>query len=389
MSEITTTRPRLVTLPFVLVAVASLAYFTADGVLIPTVPLFVKGPLAGGDVAVGVAAGAFPVAAFLLRPLTGRLGDRRGRRLLLVVGAGLFGISVLAYELAESVPVLVAFRVLTGMGEAFFFVGAAAAISDLAPPDRRGEALSYFSLSLYAGIGLGPLIGEAAIRGADFTLVWALTAVIAGVALVLALPVPETRPEMDAALPRGMHRLFHPRGLLPGSALFASVLGMAGFFAFASLYARQLGLKDSRPVFLLFSAVVLLVRSLGAKIPDRIGVRRAARGALVLDALGLVIVASWREPLGLYLGTTVFALGASLAFPALMAMAVGSAPEAERGLVVATVTAFVDLAFMGPLVLGFVADSFGYAGSFLAAAAIATIGFVLLFTPAAISRTER
>jgi MFS family permease len=384
---VTEPRPRLVTRPFVLVGLASLAYFTADGVLIPTVPLYVERALRGGDVAAGVAVGAFSLTALVLRPLSGRLGDRRGRRLLLLMGAGLFGLSVLGYSLADSTWLLTVFRLITGAGEAFFFVGAAAAIADLSPPERRGEALSFFSLSLYAGIGLGPVIGEAAIRGRDFGLVWVLGAALAGLAVLLSWPVPETRPPADRAV--GKQPLVHPMGLLPGSALFASVVGMAGYFAFLPLYADEVGLSSSRQVFVLFSVVVLLVRSVGARIPDRVGVRQTSRGALLLDAAGLAIVALWRDPAGVYVGTVVFALGVSLAFPALMAMAVGSVPPAHRGAVVGTVTAFVDLAFAGPILLGVVADAFGYPGSFLASALVALAGFALLFTRRAVSRTAR
>ncbi|HYH28300.1 MAG TPA: MFS transporter [Actinomycetota bacterium] len=390
MADRTTGRPRLLTPAFLFIAFSSLAYFTADGLLIPAVPLLVAGPLGGDDVAVGIAAGVFPVSALLLRPFTGRLGDRRGRRLLMLTGASLFALSVAAYAFARSVAWLIPMRMLTGAGEAFFFVGAAAAISDLAPPERRAEALSFFSLSLYTGIGIGPLIGEALIEGGrGFTATWLTGAAIALLAVALAVPVPETRPEVDASV-RTRRYVVHPAGLLPGSALFASVLGMSGFFAFTALYARRdLGLSDSRAVFLLFSAVVILVRALGARIPDRIGVRRAALGALGLDALGLTILAVWTSPLGLYAGVVVFAFGVSLAFPALMAMAISGAPEAERASAVGTVTAFVDLAFTGPLILGVVADAWGYPGAFAAGAAIAAVGFLLLFSPAAVRRTAR
>jgi hypothetical protein len=63
--------PTLWTPPFVLLALASLAYFTAAGMLIPALPRYVAGPLGGGDVAVGVVFGIFSVSAVLLRPAAG------------------------------------------------------------------------------------------------------------------------------------------------------------------------------------------------------------------------------------------------------------------------------------------------------------------------------
>src|SRR5918996_1383032 len=169
MTAPTGTRRRLITPAFITVGIASLAYFTADGLLLPAVPLYVEGPLGGGDVAVGFSVGAFSVTALLLRPWAGRLGDRRGRRLLMMFGGAAVAVSVAGYVAATSVPLMVSFRLVTGLGEAFFFTGAASAINDLAPEARRGEAVSFFSLALYIGIGVGPLIGEALIDAGGFT----------------------------------------------------------------------------------------------------------------------------------------------------------------------------------------------------------------------------
>ena len=79
-------RDRLVTPAFVLISLATLAYFVAVGVVLPVLPLYVRGPLGGGDVSVGVTVGAFSVTALLVRPWAGRLADRRGRRLPMLIG---------------------------------------------------------------------------------------------------------------------------------------------------------------------------------------------------------------------------------------------------------------------------------------------------------------
>jgi MFS family permease len=183
-----TARPTLLTPAFVTVTLACLAYFTGDGVLVPAVPRYVEGPLGAGNVAIGLVVGAFSLSAFFLRPWVGGLGDRWGRRPLMLVGAALFAASVLAYPLASSPAVLAALRLLTGAGEAFF-------VFDLAPVERRGEAMSVASLALYVGIGLGPLIGELAIERVGFVAAWVLAATAALTALVMALRVPDTRPQ--------------------------------------------------------------------------------------------------------------------------------------------------------------------------------------------------
>jgi MFS family permease len=372
-------RPKLLTQTFLLVALATLAYFIADGILLPTVPLYVEGPLGGGSVAVGIVVGAFSISALLLRPWAGRLSDRRGRRLLMLAGASIFAFSVLGYHLADSIPAMIVMRAITGAGEALFFVGAASAISDLAPDERRGEALSFFSLALYAGIGVGPILGEAAIDGTDFTLVWFAAAGIGLVAVLLGFPVPDTRPEWSASIAPA--RLVHRAAILPGTVLLSVLVGMSGFFAFVPLYVTEIGLRGSRTVFLTFSVVVILIRSFGAKIPDRMGSYRSSQAALVLSAAGLLVVGSWEHAVGLFLGTIVFAVGVALATPALMSLAIGTAPPTERGWVIGTFTAFIDLGFgLGPIILGGVAASLGFRGTFLTGAGAAAAGLLLLLS---------
>lgn len=356
---------------------STFAYFVSVGALIPTLPLFVEGPLGGGDVAVGFAIGAFSLAAVLFRPLVGRISDARGRRVLMIIGGSIVGVSVLAYMLADSLTVLLPLRFVSGLGEAAFYVGAASVINDLAPDERRGEALSYFSLALFGGLGVGPIIGEWVLGPAGFDGAWIVAGVAALLAAALGFRVPDTRPEVTGEPPA--RRLVHPAGLVPGIVLASNIWGLAGFTTFVPLYALDIGLSGSRLVFAFYSIVVLVVRSAGARIPDRFGARRSVRVALCTTALGFVVMSLWAEPVGLYVGAALFALGHSLVFPALMTMAIGSAPPTERGAVVGTFTAFFDLAFgLGAVTLGVVAALVGYRGLFLTAAVIALGGLSVL-----------
>src|SRR6185436_17873174 len=81
------TRERLVTPAFIRLTLADVAYFTATGVAIYTLPLWVTGPVGSDKSGAGLAFGAFAVSALILRPFAGRLADTKGRRPLLVGGA--------------------------------------------------------------------------------------------------------------------------------------------------------------------------------------------------------------------------------------------------------------------------------------------------------------
>lgn len=373
------TPPRLLTPSLLLLLAITFAYFVGVAAMLPVFPLFIKGPLDGTDAEVGVAAGAFGLAAVAVRPFAGRLGDRRGRRTLIVSGTALVGVAVAGYSLAQSLLPLVLLRLLSGAGEALFFTGSATAVNDLAPPARRGEAVSMFSVALYGGLAIGPLAGEALLRAAGFTPVWISAAAVSLAAAVLAVRLPDTRPEGTAESPPGA--LVHRKGLVTGAVMAASVWGFAGFASFVPLYAPSVGLEGTRFVFALYSGIILAVRFFGARIPDRAGAMRTARVSLGVTTAGLGVIAAVPTLGGLVGGVVVFALGQSLAFPALMSLTVDSVPPAERASVIGTFTAFIDIGFgLGPLTLGAVAEAAGYRGAFAAGSAVAAAGLALLAT---------
>jgi predicted MFS family arabinose efflux permease len=368
---------RLFTRAFGILSAATLAYFVADGLTLPTAPRFAAGPLGADSVGVGLSIGAFSVTALLLRPWTGQLSDRYGRRPMILVGSALLTAALVLHLVAVNLPIFVVARLLMGAAEAFVFVAAFAAAADLAPEDRQGEALSYFSLTLYLGIGIGPPIGETILAAWGFNAVWVTAAGIAVLAGLLALGVPDTRATNDRE-PEPM-RLLHPRAILPGLVLLAGGWGMAGYFAFVSLYALHLGLEGAAPFLSVYAAVVIGLRVLGAKLPDRIGARRLSSLAMLVAAVGLLVIGLWGEPTGLLVGTALFATGVAFMFPALSLLVVSSVPDSERGAALGTYTAFLDVAFgLGPVAFGLVVGSWGYGASFLTGAAVAVAGAALL-----------
>jgi MFS family permease len=367
---------------FVALAIATLAFFVAGGIVLPVASLYAKGPLGTDAAGVGVALGSFSIAALVMRPFVGWASDRFGRRPLLIGGSAVTVVALLLHLPATSVPLFVAVRALLGVGEAFFFVAALAAAADLAPANRRGEAISFLSLSLYLGLAIGPVIGETVLRLTSYAGVWLLAAVVAGVAAGLSWITPETAPRaadpgMAAQSRRG--RLIHPAGIFPGLLIMSGIWGMGGFLAFLPLHAVKLGLNGAGPALALFAGVVVALRILGARLPDRLGAARLSGAALAVSAIGLAILGLAPGIGGLLLGTAVFAVGVAFTFPALMSLAVSRVPPAERGSVVGTASAFLDLAFgIAPASLGLIADASGYPGAFLVSAIIAAGGSLLL-----------
>jgi MFS family permease len=330
---------------------------------------------------VGVGVGAFTVTALLLRPFSGRLGDRRGRQVGIALGAITHTFAVAGLIAATSLVHVVALRLATGIAEAFFFVGVATAVQDMAPDDRRGEAANLFSLSLFVGLAVGPLIGEPLLDRFGFDGAFAFAACAAGFGALVAITIPDTRVSTDGTFVPG--RLVHRAALRPGLILGCAIWGLASFNTFVPLYALQLGLGGSRMVFLVNSSTIMLLRSVGARLPDQLGPLRTARAAMFCTPTGLAVMGLWHAVPGLFVGAVLLAVGQALAFPGLMTIAVNNAPATERGAVMGTFTAFFDLSFgAGALVLGTVAHAVGFNGAFLVASGVASLGLLqMLLVP--------
>ena len=79
---------------------------------------------------------------------------------------------------------------------------------------------------------------------------------------------------------------------MPGVVLFLGLCGLAGFAELVPLYVEDIGLDNSSLIFLLYGVLILVVRIVGAKLPDRLGSRKAGSLALVGSATGLAVIAT-------------------------------------------------------------------------------------------------
>src|SRR4051794_10754658 len=389
----------LFTPAFVALTLSDLAYFIAGGALIGVTPFFVTGPLGEGVATVGLAVGAFSLTTLVLRPLAGRWADRHGRRPLLIGGAASFALLVLGHLLVTDLAWLVVLRLLLGAAEALYVVAGFAALADLAPPGRAGEALSYNSLALYVGIATGPVIGQALLRWGGFPLVWAgaggLLAgaaplappgagappagagVLLAVAALLAARVPETLE--PAAGPSPPAPLIHPAALVPGLGLCIGVAVVGGFLAFASLHAARLGLDLWSTVLGLFGLIVVACRILFATLPDRVPPLGLAAAALAASGAGPALIAAVPAAWSLFAGAALLAIGTAFLTPAVFAAIFSRVPPSQRGSAAGTASLFIDLGLGGgPVVLGLVAARSGIPAAFLTAAGLAAAGVVLL-----------
>ncbi len=368
----------MITKPFVLVTTTALALFVYIGVMTPLLPRLIEEQLGGNEIDIGLNLAAFSIAAVLIRPRLGRFGERHGLRSTMVLGSLLAAAATSACVLVNTRWGLLPLRGLQGVGEAAVFVGAATSISDLAPPGRGAEAASYFSVAIFGGLGIGPVIGESVIGRDRFDAGLLTAAAFAVLAALLAMLTPagvrhhhhETAPG-----PR-FHRAAIPSGLV----LALGVGGFVTFTAFMPEYSISIGLSGSKWVFATYAAVCLLIRVVAATVPDRIGHARSVTIALSFMLAGLAMLFLFPWPVGVFASTVIAAIGISFQYPSLMAMVIDTVPEHERVRAISTFTMFFEIGTAcGALILGTLADLTSKRSAFLGGAVFCAVGLVVLW----------
>ncbi len=156
-------------------------------------------------------------ATFMLPAAT--LGDRIGRRRMMLLGIGVFTAASVASALSQSAGALIAARAVQGVGAAAIMPLSLTLLAAAVPASRRPMAIGIWGGISGLGVALGPVIGGAVVEGVSWQAIFWLNVPVALVALpLIAVAVRESR---DAP------RRLDPVGtVLLGGAVFLGVWGI-------------------------------------------------------------------------------------------------------------------------------------------------------------------
>jgi MFS family permease len=328
------------------------------------VPKFATVSLGAGPREVGALAACPTIAAVLGAPLCGRWLDRGGHRAALISGTVVLAASVSAFGYLHTIgPLAYALRVLHGVGNLLIVGGSAVYVTRLVKPEHRGRA---FGTAGAASLMMNAAATSATERLAD-SFGWGIAYEVAGGACAFGLGVALTQPNVP---PRRENPIcatepFEPRRRRAGFATLAAGAGFGMLVTFTQPYALSLGATHVASLFVGYTVTALFVRVCFGGAVDRWGAERAARGALSVYAL-CVLVAAVLSPDTLFPLGLGFGLAHGLAWPALCALAVENSAPARVG---SALTRLQGLFAAGTLLAvwlgGVLVDAFGYRIAFV------------------------
>jgi EmrB/QacA subfamily drug resistance transporter len=286
----------------------------------------------------------------------GKLADLLGRRLIFVVGLGIFTLASLGCGLAGSANVLIGARVIQGIGAALMNPSTLSIITVTFPPRQRGTAIGIWAGISALALAIGPLVGGLITEHINWNWIFFINVPVGAVAIVAAFALidesrdtsHEQRPdvlglassavglfalsyalieantygwtsarilgafvlaavalgafillERHQRLPMLDLSLFRNRGFSGANAVMLLVgLAMFGVFFYVSLYVQQvLGYSpvEAGAAFLPWTLLIILVAPQAGRLSDRIGARSLVTTGLLVLAGSLFLFSRMGE----------------------------------------------------------------------------------------------
>lgn len=214
--------------------------FLGIGLVIPVLPTLMN-ELDITGTTVGYLTAAFAIAQLIVSPFAGKAADIWGRKMMIVIGLFIFGISEFLFGIGKDILMLMISRLLGGISAAFIMPAVTAFIADITNLDTRPKALGYMSAAISTGFIIGPGIGgflaEFGTR-MPFFFAGALGTIAATLSILL-LSEPNRNEDNHKQVSDGkvgFKRIIDPKYFLAFLLIFIASFGLAAFESFFSLF---------------------------------------------------------------------------------------------------------------------------------------------------------
>ena len=367
---------------FFLILTVSFLMFLSMYMLLPTLPLYAQ-TIGGNETVAGTIVGVFTLFAVLVRPWFGNLLDRRGRKVILIIGAGVFLVSALAYNLASSILILLALRAVQGIGWGASTTATATMASDVIPAVRRAEGMGYYGIAATLAMSLGPALGLYLVKYSSYSVLFTGAAILAALGLAVSFfinyEIPrENQDEASFQPVKGV--ILEKTAIAPALVLFFITVTYGGIVTFLPSYADYRGVVNSGLFFTIYALVLLLSRPIIGKLADRYGVQKFLVPGILLIALALLLLVKASSLSMFLLVGVVYGLGFGTVQPILNALVISLSPPERRGAANATFAMAMDLGIgVGAVVLGFLTQKMGFEFMYCSSAGFALLALVMYF----------
>ena len=353
-------------------------YFAQTTIL----PIYILNELHGTLAQAGLAMTLFMASSIAVRPFSGLIIEKFGRKKTLYISEVLFCLFSFAYLFADNLTILLVIRFLHGIWFSILTTVTVPIANDFIPTKRKGEGMGYFVMSINLGVVLGPLIGLTLIQPFAYTTVAGILAAIICLGFIFCFMIP-IQAETKSVITQVKRRLtLHD--FVEKKALPVSIMAMLVSFSYASIMSFISTFAESKNLlpyaslfFVVFAISMMSLRPITGKIYDRKGANYVVYPAIALFSIGLIILSQINSVAGLMIAAIFIGIGFGSAQPCLQTLSIQRSAKDRIGHATSTFFTCYDLGIaLGSILLGLVIAQQSYSFAYLLCACITALSLM-------------
>lgn len=325
--------------------------------MIPELPAYLTS--LGGAEYKGLIISLFTITAMISRPFSGKIADKVGRIPTMLIGISVCVLISLLYPLLTSVSGFLLLRLVHGFSTGFSPTGATAYLSDIIPPQKRGEAMGILGTAGTVGMATGLAVGPSIANDFGLTVMFYCSSAMAVLSIVFVMGIKETLSVRQGfstqVLKIHKRDLFEPKVLVPCLVMMLATYAYGAVFTVVPDFCLHLGIENKGLPFVFLTIFSLSIRLVAGKASDKYGRKSIVILSTLIIAVAMLVLALSTSPVMLITAIALYGLAQGMTSPTLLAWATDLSDEKHRGRGIASLYIFMELGIgIGAFISGFI-----------------------------------
>ncbi len=334
---------------------------------------------------IGLGLSVFGISKAIVNLLGGAISDKIGRKKMVLIGSFVCAFGGFFIAIATSYAYLLIGTALMGIGSGMAYVAIMTGMSEIVKTRQRGLSMGFFELFAYGGFSTGSIIAGfiASLYGlrAPFYLAFVLPLIGGIISYFLVTETMKTHPPTLKQELYAIKKYF--KDIFPAYfGGFVSKVGDSLAWSFMPLYLKNFQMVPEK-IGVIVGAFTLswaFSQPFTGYASDRVGRKPLIILGFLIEVVSMIVFTFTKNYYFLVILSTLMGLGTGFYYVEFPAMVGDISPPKVRGTIIGSYRFFRDMGyFVGPFLLGVVADTYGLVNIFYVTAGLLLITAIAIF----------
>lgn len=321
--------------------------------------------LGAGLTLAGTLAGVFSLSALVIRPFSGMALDILNKRNMCIFSTIMICVSFVGYSFAQTIPVMLFFRVLHGMSFGISSTSTMALVSGYIPKERLGEGLGYFGLGQIISRICGPYIGIIIKDRLGYQKLFILISLLTILAVVLLFWV-KVEKTVHQSIKKIGNAIRIENLIVKDCIVYALVAGLFSLVngitsSFLVLLGEERGISNIALFFSVNAIVLLILRFMIGRLIDKFNLTPIVIMSLLITGLSMFMIGMSSGIIMILFAAALVAIGQGTGQLSLQSACIRRVDAAKVGVATSTYYIGADIGQgLGPIIGGKVSELYNY-----------------------------